>query len=281
MESREPEVQSPKPVAASPEPGAERPEPSSRVFKLTLQYDGTDYVGWQRQANGTSIQGLVEDALRPIEGRPVAVHGAGRTDAGVHARGQVASVKLTARIDPVALARALNAVLPPDIRVASAEMAADDFHARFSATGKAYEYRVINGPFASPFLRRYVWHVMPALNLGAMVEASTPFVGERDFAAFQGPRSAVHTTVRTVRRLEWHPGGGPDEPFVLHIEGDGFLRYMVRTMVGTIVEVGLGRRHPDEIPAILASRERDRAGMTAPASGLVLREVLYSHKIQA
>ena len=131
-----------------------KPRAGTRTLKLVVQYDGTDYVGWQRQAAGTSIQGLLENALRPIAGGDVTVHGAGRTDAGVHALGQVASVRLTASIEAATLARALNAVLPLDVRVAAVEVVADDFHARFSATGKVYEYQVINAPFASPFRRR-------------------------------------------------------------------------------------------------------------------------------
>ena len=249
------------------------------VLRLLLQYDGTDYVGWQRQAAGTSIQGLLEDALRPIEGAEVSVHGAGRTDAGVHALGQVASVTLTASIDPVTLARALNAVLPLDVRVAGAEVAAADFHARFSATGKIYDYRVVNAPFMSPFLRRYVWHVMPRLETEAMREAGSTLVGEHDFAAFQGTGTDVHTSVRTVHRLDWSGSGGPDDPLVMRIEGDGFLRHMVRTIAGTLVEIGWGRWPPGAMAGILASRDRARAGTTAPAAGLVLREVLYSHRI--
>lgn len=252
----------------------------TRTLKLLLQYDGTDYVGWQRQASGTSIQGLLEDAIRPIEGADVTVHGAGRTDAGVHARGQVASVRLAAPIDPVTLARALNAVLPLDVRVAGAEVAADDFHARFSATGKIYDYQVVNAPFASPFLRRYVWHVIPPLDLEAVRAASSPLVGEHDFSAFQGAGSEVPTAVRRVRRLEWLDPAGAGEPIVMRIEGDGFLRHMVRNIAGTLVEIGLGRWPAGAIHGILASRTRARAGTTAPASGLVLREVLYSHKIQ-
>jgi tRNA pseudouridine38-40 synthase len=173
-----------------------------RTLKLVVQYDGTEYVGWQRQAAGTSIQGLLEEALRPIEGADVTVHGAGRTDAGVHARGQVASVRLTAPIEAVTLQRALNAVLPLDVRIAGIEVVPDDFHARFSATGKVYDYQLINGPFASPFWRRYVWHVIPSLDLDAMAEASAALIGKHDFSSFQGAGSEVHTTVRTVRRLD-------------------------------------------------------------------------------
>jgi tRNA pseudouridine38-40 synthase len=250
-----------------------------RTLKLTIQYDGTDYVGWQRQAAGTSIQGLLEDALRPIEGGHVTVHGAGRTDAGVHALGQVASVRLTASIEPRSLVRALNSVLPLDVRVAGAEVMPDDFHARFSSTGKIYDYRIVNGPFASPLVRRYVWLVHPRLDIGAMREAAASLVGQHDFAAFQGTRSHVQTSVRTVRRIEWEGTGESEDPIVLRIEGDGFLRHMVRTIAGTLADIGLGRRPAGEIAAILASTDRRRAGRTAPAAGLILREVLYSHKI--
>ena len=250
-----------------------------RTFKLTIQYDGTDYVGWQRQPEGVSIQGALEDALRPIEGDHVTVHGAGRTDAGVHAAGQVASVRLSASIDPVTLARALNAVLPSDIRVARAEVVPDDFHARFSATGKVYDYQIVNAAFVSPFLRRYVWHVFPRMDVDAMRAAATALIGEHDFAAFQGSGSDVQSTVRTVRRVEWSGTGGAEDPLVMRIEGDGFLRHMVRTIAGTLVEIATGRWQAEDMQAILASRDRARAGTTAPASGLVLREVLYSHKI--
>jgi tRNA pseudouridine38-40 synthase len=249
------------------------------TFKLTLQYDGTDHVGWQRQPGGASIQGAVEEALRPIEGDHVTVHGAGRTDAGVHATGQVASFRLNASIDPVTLARALNAVLPLDIRVAGAEVMPDDFHARFSAIGKIYDYQIVNAPFVSPFVRRYVWHVIPPLDVDAMRTAAGALAGEHDFAAFQGTGTDVHTSVRTVQRIEWRGSGRSDDPLIMQIEGNGFLRHMVRNIAGTLAEIGLGRWRAEEMITILASRDRARAGTTAPASGLILREVLYSHKI--
>lgn len=242
-----------------------------RTFKLTLEYDGTDLVGWQRQASGVSVQGLLEDALRPINGGPVTVQGAGRTDAGVHALGQVCSFGLAASIEPATLARALNAVLPPDVRIANAELVPDDFHARFSSTGKIYHYRIANGPFVSPFMRRYAWHVMPVLDVLAMRAAAAVLCGEHDFAAFQGAGSDVHTTVRRIRRLTVDG----ESPLVLEVEGDGFLRHMVRNIAGTLVEIGLGRRAPGEISGILASRDRARAGTTAPALGLFLVRVLY------
>lgn len=248
----------------------------TRIIKLTLQYDGTDYVGWQRQAKGISIQGLLEDALRQIDGAPVTVHGAGRTDAGVHALGQVCSFTLGASLDSATLARALNAVLPPDVRIAAAEVMSGDFHARFSAAGKVYQYRIVNGPFASPFIRRYVWHVIPALDGAAIREAAPALVGTHDFSAFQGAGSEARSPVRTVRRIQWSGGGGPDAPLVMEIEGDGFLRHMVRNITGTLVEVGLGRMPPSAVRDILDSRDRARAGPTAPPSGLFLAAVLYS-----
>ena len=247
----------------------------TRVVKLTLAYDGTDYVGWQRQAEGVSIQGLLEDALRPIEGRDVTVHGAGRTDAGVHALGQVASVQLTATIDTTTLARALNAAVPPDVRVLDAEEVPGNFHARFGATRKVYEYRIVNAPVVSPFIRRYVWHVIPPLNLDAIETASSALCGNHDFAAFQGAGTAVASTARTIHRLEWTRPSAMDGPVVMEIEGDGFLRHMVRNIAGTLVEIGLGRRTPAEITRILESRDRSQAGATAPAQGLFLRRVLY------
>jgi tRNA pseudouridine38-40 synthase len=246
-----------------------------RTLKLTLQYDGTDYVGWQRQPNGTSIQSLLEDALQPIEGRPVTVHGAGRTDAGVHALGQVASVTLDASLEAPTIARALNAVLPADVRVISAEDAADDFHARFSATAKTYEYRILNAPMVSPFLYRYVAHVVVPLDIDAMREASAVLIGRHDFSAFQAAGSAAQSSERTVQAIEWQDGGGFDLPLIMRISGDGFLRHMVRSIVGTVVQVGIGRWTVPRMVEILEGRDRAKAGPTAPASGLFLARVDY------
>ena len=169
-----------------------------RTLRLTLAYDGTPLVGWQRQADGASIQGLVEEALTRIEGAPVTVAGAGRTDAGVHARGQVASVRMTAAIPAAALARALNATLPPEIRVVAVDEAAAAFHARYSAASKTYRYQIVNGPVASPFEWRYAWHLCERLDVDRMAAGAAPFEGEHDFAAFRGTGSSVKTTVRRV-----------------------------------------------------------------------------------
>jgi tRNA pseudouridine38-40 synthase len=246
-----------------------------RNLKIVLQYDGTAYAGWQRQDNGVSIQALLEDALEPIEGSRVVVHGAGRTDAGVHALGQVATVTLAVAMEPPALARALNAIMPPDIRVLAVEEAEAGFHARFSAIGKVYEYRIVNAPLVSPFLHKYAWHVVQPIDLERVREASALLVGAHDFAAFQGQRAAVTSTERTVRTIEWEDGGGYDLPLVMRIEGNGFLRHMVRNIVGTLVDVGVGRWPPSRVAGILASRDRTQAGQAAPAHGLYLVRVLY------
>jgi tRNA pseudouridine38-40 synthase len=246
-----------------------------RTLKLTLQYDGTDYVGWQRQSNGASVQGLVEDALGRIEGAPVTVHGAGRTDAGVHALAQVASVSLDSILPEAALGRALNAVLPAAVRVLGVEEVGTAFHARFNARAKTYEYRIVNAPLVSAFLYRHVWHVPQPLDLEAMRTAAAPLVGTHDFAGFQGSRSAAVTTERTILDLGWQDGGGFDLPLVFRVTGDGFLRYMVRNIVGTLVEVGSGRWDPRRLLSILGSRDRSHAGPTAPAQGLFLTHVTY------
>lgn len=246
-----------------------------RNLKLTLQYDGTNYVGWQRQAEGTSIQALVEDALAPMAGSRVVVHGAGRTDAGVHALGQVATAALETALEPATLARAVNAVLPADVRVLSVEDAPTEFHARFSAVSKAYEYRIINAPIVSPFLVRYTWHVPQPLDVASMRSAARGLIGQHDFAAFQAAGSVVSSTVRVLHSIDWVEGEGHSSPTVIRISGDGFLRHMVRNIVGTLVEVGLRRWPADRVAEILASGDRARAGPTVPAHGLFLIHVEY------
>ena len=246
-----------------------------RILKLIVEYDGTDYVGWQRQPEGVSIQGLLEDALAAFEGGPVTVHGAGRTDAGVHALGQVASVEVTATHDAHAIQRGLNAVLPLDVRVTDVTDAPNGFHARFSARAKVYEYRIVNASFVSAFQHRFAWHVPGRLDAGKMRAAAAGLAGTHDFAAFQGTGTTVHSTVRTIHRISWRDGGGFDRPLVMEIEGDGFLRHMIRNIAGTLVEVGFGRWPVERVAAILESRARMQAGPTAPSSGLFLVEVKY------
>jgi tRNA pseudouridine38-40 synthase len=252
---------------------------SDRTLKLTIEYDGTNYVGWQRQAEGVSIQSLIEDALAPFEGGPVTVHAAGRTDAGVHALAQVASVVTSAGHDVATLRRALNAVLPVDVRITAVEDAPSGFHARFDAVAKTYEYRIVNGPYASAFQQRYVWHVPGALDIEAMRAGAATLVGRHDFAAFQATGATVSTTVRTILALELlQRDGTGSEPavLVLRITGDGFLRHMVRTIAGTLVDVGLGRWPASHVATILAGKDRTRAGRAAPASGLFLVGVAYA-----
>ena len=254
-----------------------------RNLKLTLAYDGTDYVGWQRQASGRSIQGALETALAEMEGAPVTVVGAGRTDAGVHALAQVASVRMTRDIEPAVLARALNAKLPGDIRVLGADAVGRSFHARYSARSKMYRYRLSNGGVAAPFAVRYAWHVAAPLDLAAMRAAGEQLCGRHDFAAFQSTGSSVRTSVRTLssltveRQPEWRLGpataGGAASSITIDVEADGFLRHMVRAIVGTLVEIGCGRRPAEDMAPILASKRRDRAGPTAPARGLFLVRV--------
>jgi tRNA pseudouridine38-40 synthase len=266
-------------------------------FKIIVAYDGTDYVGWQRQANGVSIQGLMEDALRELDGRAVAVAGAGRTDSGVHALGQVAAFTLARAIEPDAVVRALNAHLPHAIRVLSADEVPPSFHPRFDARTKAYRYRIWNGEVLSPFERRYAWHVPGPLDVQAMSAAARLVEGRHNFAAFQATGSDVATTEREVIEsrilrtadcgLRIDCGVGIEDcglrefrtPHAALLEyqitGTGFLRHMVRTIVGTLVEIGRGRRPVEWITEVLASRDRAAAGPTSPAAGLFLVRVDY------
>lgn len=243
-----------------------------RTIKLVVQYDGSDFVGWQRQGKGTSVQGLIEEALATIDGAPVTLHGAGRTDAGVHARGQVASAEVTFDHDPATVARALNSQLPEDVRVLEVVEAAEGFHARFSARSKTYAYRIRISEVADPFDRAYAWHVRSPLDLEAMRRAAALLIGTHDFAAFQSAGTEVRTTVRTIHRSEvvHEPG-----LITYDIAGDGFLRHMVRAIVGTLVEIGRGRWPSQTMADVLASGARTGAGPTAPACGLFLVRVDY------
>jgi len=259
--------------------------PAFRTLKLLLAYDGTSYVGWQRQESGVSIQGLLEAALGEIEGRDVSVIGAGRTDAGVHAVGQVASIRLAHPLDPQTLCRAINAKLPEDVRVRAVEEASPDFHARRAARGKTYRYRILCGPIASPFERRYAWHVPAPLDDLRMQQAARLLVGRHDFAAFQRAGSDRATTVRTVFAVDvtrsavpvWPAGvtAGSGALITIEISGDGFLRHQVRAMVGALVEIGSGQRDLARLVEALHARDRSLAGPTAPPQGLFLLSVQY------
>jgi tRNA pseudouridine38-40 synthase len=261
-----------------------------RVLKLTVAYDGTAYVGWQRQAEGVSIQGLLEEALARLDGAPVVVHGAGRTDAGVHALGQVASARVAMTHEPAVIRRALNASLPGDVRVLSVEDAPEGFHARYSACGKTYEYRIWHGEVQPPFARAWSWHVAQALDVNAMDRAARHLEGRHAFSAFRSTGSHVGSAVRTVacarvdvREAAADVAGeaGTDAAararlVIVRLEADGFLRHMVRAIVGTLVEVGERRRDETSTVALLESGDRAESGATAPAHGLVLVRVMYA-----
>ena len=247
-------------------------------LKLTIAYDGTGLVGWQRQPTGMSVQGLLEEALAPIAGGPVAVAGAGRTDAGVHALAQVASVTLARPVTPQAVVQSANMYLPPAVRVMSAEAVDPAFHARFDAVGKRYRYRLWNSRVLNPFERNHAWHLpWPPLDVAAMNDAAARLIGTHDFAAFKGAGTDVETSVRTIVASAVTETCEPDQGRLLtyEVRGDGFLRHMVRSIAGTLVEVGRGRRPVSSIDELLTVRDRASIGRTAPAHGLFLVAVEY------
>ena len=256
-----------------------------RTLKLTLAYEGTDYAGWQiqdsrRQTSDVrhqknrrpTIQGTLETAFRQITGERVRVVGSGRTDAGVHALAQVAHVKLHSAIRAQSLQRALNAVLPPDIVVTKIEEAPAGFHARFGARVKRYRYRLVTGGVVLPFERRYVHHVRAPLNVRLMRREATALLGRHDMRAFHKLSRPVSDARRTVSRI-WVRQRGRE--LLIEIEADGFLHGMVRSIVGTLIDVGRGFRPPGAIAAILKTRDRRLVGPTAPAKGLCLLHVRY------
>ena len=243
------------------------------TFKITIAYDGGPFVGWQRQTNGTSVQGLIEDALRELDDRDVTLHGAGRTDAGVHAIAQVASFTLVRDTPADVIVRSLNSKLPAEVRVKSAEAVPASFHARFNATSKSYRYRIWNADVVDPFERAYAWHVPGTLDVDAMAAAARAVEGRHDFAAFQTVGGATGATERVISRSVLKVG--EDRLLTYDISGDGFLRHMVRAIVGTLVEVGRGRQRAEWMRDVIESRDRSQAGKTAPAHGLFLVRVDY------
>jgi tRNA pseudouridine38-40 synthase len=255
----------------------------ARTLKLTIAYDGTEFAGWQRQASERTVQAVLEDLIAPIEGAPVTVIGAGRTDAGVHAAAQVASVAIQSVMACDDLRRALNATLPPDVRLLAIDEVAEGFSARHDARVKTYRYAIWNGVAVPPPLRRYAWHVPQRLDVGLMNEAASVLVGSHDFAAFQATGSDVKTTVRhilhsAVRVVDVSSlvvTASGDRLLRYEVSGTGFLRHMVRNIAGTLVDAGRGRMTVDQMTRILASRDRSQAGATAPPQGLVLWQVEY------
>jgi tRNA pseudouridine38-40 synthase len=252
-------------------------------WKLTLAYDGTDYSGWQVQPRRRTIQGELSDALEQVVGERVLPQGSGRTDAGVHALGQVASFQLKADVPAQNLQRALNRTLPSDIRVLKAERAADGFHARHGVLRKTYEYRIYRGDICPPILARYAYALAWPLDLALMDAAAGQVAGRHDFSSFaavepeltqrQNPEVAPPCPVRTIETSVWHMEDGM---LFYRVTGQGFLHHMVRNLVGTFIDVGRGHIPPDALPQILAARDRTAAGPTAPARGLFLISVEYA-----
>lgn len=241
--------------------------------KLTIQYDGTRYDGWQRQGNtNNTLQGRLEGVLSRMVGRPVEIQGAGRTDAGVHARGQVASVHLPDGYTPQDIQDYLNHYLPEDVAVVAVEQVGERFHARLSATGKEYRYHIRMGTVPDVFTRKYAYRVEEPLDIPAMERAAQFLTGKHDFRSFCGNRRFKKSTVREVFHIGVETCGSD---LTLVFQGDGFLYNMVRILTGTLLEVGLGQRTPESMVDILEARERTAAGKTAPAQGLVLQEVYY------
>jgi tRNA pseudouridine38-40 synthase len=256
-----------------------------RNIKLTLAYDGTDFSGWQIQPGQSTVQGHLNDVAEKLTKSQVTMQGAGRTDAGVHASGQVANFKTESEMSPEEFQRAFNALLPPSIRVMAAEEAGLDFHSRWSALAKTYRYRIFRGRVVPPPHWRYVQHDPFPLDFDSMAEAARKFEGEHDFTSFAAStgseeddreRLVVHTIYRSeFLRVPTDSAAGGAEEWVYVVRGKSFLRYMVRKIVGTIVDVGRGRVRPEDIPAIFALRDRSKSGPTMPPHGLCLVEVEY------
>lgn len=263
-----------------------------RNIKLTLAYDGTDFSGWQIQPGHPTVQGALADVLEKLTQRRLTVHGSGRTDAGVHALGQVANFEAESLLSAEEFQRALNALLPWSIRVVDAIEVASNFHARWNATAKTYRYRIFRGRVVPPFLWRYVHHDCGPLNFEAMAQAARTLEGEHDFASFAASTGSdeedqERSTVRTIYRSEWvrtqceDPSVAGAEEWVYMVRGKSFLRYMVRKMVGTLVEVGRGKRAPADIPSLLDIRDRSKSGPTMPPQGLFLERVEYPETAMA
>ncbi|MBK9516232.1 MAG: tRNA pseudouridine(38-40) synthase TruA [Anaeromyxobacter sp.] len=246
------------------------------VVKLLLEYEGTRYVGWQVQPNGASIQGEVERALATLHGAPRRVTAAGRTDAGVHALGQVCSFVEAAPLPLKAYVQGMNALLPDDVAVQSASLEPDGFDARRSASGKRYRYRLENGPTRQPLSYRLAWQLFRPLDVAAMRDAAARLPGRHDFACFQASDCACAHAVRDLRRCELVGAAGGRIDLVL--EASAFVKHMVRNITGTLVEVGLGRRAADSMERLLFARDRRLAGPTAPPQGLCLEEVFYGRR---
>ena len=254
------------------ETGAPAEGPPPRVLRAVVSYDGTDFHGWQRQPGQRTVQGCLEDAIHELLGERVVVRGAGRTDSGVHADGQVASLALASRIPPHGLLRGLNSLLPADVALVDVVEAAPGFDARFSARGKVYRYTVWNHMVRSPRHARNTWHVRRTLDMAAIRDAAAALVGEHDFRAFRAADCERLTTRRILRSFEVDRQGAV---LTFDVEATAFLKNMVRILVGTLVDVGRGVIGPDAVARMLQTGDRKAGGMTAPPQGLTLLRVLY------
>jgi tRNA pseudouridine38-40 synthase len=244
-----------------------------RNIRLLIEYDGTNYQGWQVQAEGPTVQGMIEEKLARITGETIQLVGSGRTDSGVHAFGQVANFKTRSQLGVDSIQKALNSLLPPDIVIQRAEEVEEGFHARRDSKSKLYEYRILNRSFRSAFRHEYAWHISQKLDLEEMSKATQILIGEHDFSSFRSVGSPTRTATRSVIRAEWKQGR--EGLIRFEIEANGFLKQMVRALVGTLVEVGRGKIDSQEFQKILESKDRKMAGPTAPAHGLFLKEVKY------
>ncbi len=243
-----------------------------RNIKLTIEYDGKDFNGWQRQPNKLNIQGEIEKAIQEITGEEVEVNASGRTDAGVHALGQVANFKTVSKIEIEKMAYAINSKLKKSIRIKKAEEVDLDFHSRYKCKEKTYRYIINNSEQGTAIYRGLEYQVPQRLNLEDMKKAINYFIGEHDFKGFKASGTSSKSSVRTIYKAEIKEVG---ERIIIELTGNGFLYNMVRIISGTIVEVGLGKIRPDEIPEIIKSKNRERAGKTLPPQGLYLVEVKY------
>ncbi len=248
-------------------------EAVQKTFKLIIEYDGSDFHGWQRQRKDRTVQETIEKALTVMTREAVTVIGSGRTDAGVHALGQVACFQTRSRIDNKAFFNGLNSLLPGDVVIRACEQMPDTFHARFDVTTKRYRYHILNRTIAPAIGRQFVWHIRKPLNTTAMAQAAGALLGTHDFKAFEGTGSPRAHTVRSVSDSTVKETGGGNLTY--DIQANGFLRFMVRNIVGTLVAVGLEKISAQDVPTILQSTDRSCAGATAPPQGLFLIDVTY------
>jgi tRNA pseudouridine38-40 synthase len=244
-------------------------------FRLIIEYDGTAYHGWQRQRDTPTIQGTIEAALNAMTGQSVTLIGSGRTDAGAHATGQVGNFRAETRLTSGELLNGLNSLLPPDVAIRDCALVDEAFHSRYDARSKVYDYRILNRPIPAAICRQYAWHIKKPLNLKNMTTAMLCLKGQHDFSAFRAAGSSEWDAVRMVMDVALKDRDA-DGYMVFSIEASGFLRRMVRNIVGTLADVGLEKMSPAAFEQILMSKDRKRAGATAPAHGLFLREVKYA-----